>query len=75
MIIQKLFLSTQQGMGRIGICLLCLSLLFVSCGGKQTLANVAEEDSLCIDTVATLDDEMQPDTIAESDSLLVDSLF
>ena len=42
-----------------------LPLLLLSCNGKQTLADVAEEDSLCIDTVATLDDVMLSDTLAE----------
>lgn len=56
--------------------LVLLSLLFLSCDGKQTLANVAVEDSLCIDTVATLDDVMLTDTLAaEPDSLTVDSVF
>ena len=35
--------------GFLGVGLL---LLLLSCNGKQTLADVAEEDSLCIDTVA-----------------------
>ena len=56
--------------------LVLLSLLFLSCDGKQTLANVAVEDSLCIDTVATLDDVVLTDTLAaEPDSLTVDSVF
>ena len=50
-----------------------LILLFTSCNGKQTLADVAEEDSLCIDTVATLDDVMLTDTVAV-DSLAEDTL-
>ena len=61
------------------ICLMVLMgvcLVFLSCDGKQTLANVAVEDSLCIDTVATLDDVMLTDTLAaEPDSLTVDSVF
>jgi len=49
--------------------------LLSSCGGKQTLADVAEEDSLCIDTVATLDDVVSvPDTLV-TDSLFLDSLY
>ena len=53
---------------------LCLVLL--SCDGKQTLANVAVEDSLCIDTVASLDNVTLTDTLAaEPDSLAVDSVF
>ena len=52
---------------------MCMS--FGSCGGKQSLADVAVEDSLCIDTVASLDDVMAPDTIAETDSLTVDSVL
>lgn len=53
-----------------------LPLLLLSCNGKQTLADVAEEDSLCIDTVATLDDVMLSDTLAaEQDSLFLDSLY
>ena len=40
-------------------------LLLASCTGKPgSLANVAEEDSLFIDTVATLDEELVPDTVA-----------
>ena len=50
-----------------------LPLLLLSCNGKQTLADVAEEDSLCIDTVATLDDVMLSDTVAV-DSLAEDTL-
>jgi len=49
-------------------------LLLTSCDGRQTLANVAEEDSLCIDTVATLDDVAVADTVAVADSLIQDSL-
>ena len=53
-----------------------LLLLLLSCNGKQTLADVAEEDSLCIDTVATLDDVMLSDTLAaEQDSLFLVSLY
>ena len=53
-----------------------LPLLLLSCNGKQTLADVAKEDSLCIDTVATLDDVMLSDTLAaEQDSLFLDSLY
>ena len=60
--------------GFLGVGLLLLLLL--SCNGKQTLADVAEEDSLCIDTVATLDDVMLSDTLAaEQDSLFLDSLY
>ena len=52
-----------------------LPLLLLSCNGKQTLADVAEEDSLCIDTVATLDDVVSvPDTLV-TDSLFLDSLY
>lgn len=48
--------------------------LLVSCGNKaSSLADVAEEDSLFIDTVATLDEELAPDTLAV-DSLVEDSL-
>ena len=55
----------------MGVCL-----VFLSCEGNQTLANVAVEDSLCIDTVATLDDVVLTDTLAaEPDSLTVDSVF
>jgi hypothetical protein len=60
------------------ICLLVLvglCMTFFSCGGKQALADVAEEDSLCIDTVATLDDVFASDPIAEPDTLTVDTLF
>lgn len=56
--------------GFLGVGLL---LLLLSCNGKQTLADVAEEDSLCIDTVATLDDVMLSDTVAV-DSLAEDTL-
>ncbi len=56
--------------------LVLLFLLFSSCEGNQTLANVAVEDSLCIDTVATLDGVVLTDTLAaEPDSLTVDSVF
>jgi hypothetical protein len=54
----------------VGVCM-----SFGSCGGKQSLADVAVEDSLCIDTVASLDDVMAPDTIAETDSLTMDSVL
>ena len=48
--------------------------LLASCGNKaSSLADVAEEDSLFIDTVATLDEELPPDTLAV-DSLVEDSL-
>ena len=48
--------------------------LLASCGNKaSSLADVAEEDSLFIDTVATLDEELVPDTLAV-DSLVEDSL-
>lgn len=60
------------------ICLLVLvglCMTFFSCGGKQALADVAEEDSLCIDTVATLDDVFVPDTTAKPDTLMADTLF
>ncbi|MBO7099523.1 MAG: hypothetical protein IKQ51_12050 [Bacteroidaceae bacterium] len=57
-----------------GVALLGLGfLLFSSCEGNQTLANVAVEDSLCIDTVATLDDVVLTDTVAV-DSLAEDTL-
>lgn len=50
-------------------------LLFVSCGNQAgSLADVAEDDSLYIDTVATLDEVIAPDTIALPDSLMKDSL-
>lgn len=58
--------------GRVGVGLSVLFLL--SCTGKPSLAEVAEEDSLRIDTVATLDDMALPDTTACADSLIVDSL-
>ena len=48
--------------------------IFISCTGKPSLAEVAEEDSLRIDTVATLEDMALPDTTACADSLIVDSL-
>ena len=61
------------------ICLMVLTgvcVVFLSCDGKQTLANVAVEDSLCIDTVATLDGVVLTDTLAaEPDSLTVDTVF
>ena len=48
--------------------------LLASCGNKpSSLADVAEEDSLFIDTVATLDEELAPDTLV-LDSLALDSL-
>lgn len=49
-------------------------LFLLSCTGKPSLAEVAEEDSLRIDTVATLEDMALPDTTACADSLIVDSL-
>ena len=56
--------------------LMGLCLVLLSCDGKQTLANVAVEDSLCIDTVASLDNVTLTDTLAaEPDSLAVDSVF
>ena len=52
--------------------LLLVGLLLASCGGKQTLADVAMEDSLCIDTVAALDDVvLAPDTLAEDTLSLI----
>lgn len=48
--------------------------IFISCGGKPTLADVAEDDSLCIDTVATLEEVAVPDTVAPADSVEADSL-
>ena len=56
---------------RMGVGLLLL--LFISCTSKPVPGYVAEEDSLCIDTVASLDEVMQPDTIVV-DSLAGDSL-
>jgi len=54
--------------------LAAIVLSFISCGNKaSSLADVAEEDSLFIDTVATLDEELAPDTLAV-DSLVEDSL-
>ena len=51
-----------------------LGLVFLlSCTGRPTLSDVAEEDSLFIDTVATLDEELAPDTLSQ-DSLVLDSL-
>lgn len=50
------------------------SFIFISCGGKPTLADVAEDDSLCIDTVATLEEVAVPDTVAPADSVEADSL-
>lgn len=55
---------------------LTLALPLLSCTdgkiGKENM--VAEEDSLCIDTIASLDDVTVPDTL-EADSLDLDSLF
>ena len=48
--------------------------ILISCGGKPTLADVAEDDSLCIDTVATLEEVAVPDTVAPADSVEADSL-
>ena len=48
--------------------------IFISCGGKPSLADVAEDDSLCIDTVATLEEVAVPDTVAPADSVEADSL-
>ena len=61
--------SLCEGLG-VGL----LLLLMASCTGKPgSLADVAEEDSLFIDTVATLDEELAPDTLV-LDSLALDSL-
>ena len=49
-------------------------LSFFSCSSKPAPGLVAEEDSLFIDTVATLDDVMEPDTVAVADSLAEDSI-
>jgi len=54
--------------------LMGLCMTFASCGGKMTLADVAKEDSLCIDTVASLDDVIMTDTVAEADTLTMDTL-
>ena len=65
--------SSWEGVG-VGLLLLLLLLLMASCTGKpSSLADVAEEDSLFIDTVATLDEELAPDTLV-LDSLALDSL-
>ena len=49
--------------------------IFISCScNSGSLADVAEEDSLCIDTVATLDEVAVPDTLAPADSVTADSL-
>ena len=65
--------SLREGLG-VGLLLLLLLLLMASCTGKpSSLADVAEEDSLFIDTVATLDEELAPDTLV-LDSLALDSL-
>ena len=49
-------------------------LFFSSCGNKAgSLADVAEEDSLFIDTIASLEEEIAPDTLLQ-DSLAQDSL-
>lgn len=49
--------------------------IFISCSGNPgSLADVAEDDSLCIDTVATLEEVEVPDTTARADSLAADSL-
>lgn len=63
----------ERGMCRLAV-LFFLPFLFFSCDGNQTLADVSEEDSLCIDTVATLDDVELADTIAVTDSLMQDTL-
>ena len=70
MIMKNISLSALQGRARLSGMLLCM-LLLVSCGGS-TVANTAEEDSLCIDTVATLDEV--PDTVTIVDTLTVDSV-
>ena len=60
--------SFREGLG-VGF------LLLASCTGNPgSLADVAEDDSLFIDTVATLDEQMAPDTITLPDSLTKDSL-
>ena len=55
---------------------IALALPLLSCTGGNMSGDgvVAEEDSLCIDTVASLDDVTVPDTL-EADSLALDSLF
>lgn len=54
---------------------LTLALPLLSCTegkvGKENM--VAEEDSLCIDTVASLDEGAMPDTLVV-DTLVIDSL-
>ena len=72
--------SSWEGLGVGFLPSLCeglgvgLLLLMASCTGKpSSLADVAEEDSLFIDTVATLDEELAPDTLV-LDSLAQDSL-
>ena len=51
------------------------SFIFISCSfNSGSLADVAEDDSLCIDTVATLDEVEVPDTVARTDSVAADSL-
>ena len=56
------------------LALAALLLSFYSCEGNQTLADVSEEDSLCIDTVATWDDVVLADTVVVTDSLMQDTL-
>lgn len=52
-----------------------LFFIFISCTGNPgSLADVAKDDSLCIDTVATLDEVEVPDTTARTDSVAADSL-
>ena len=71
--------SSWEGLGVGFLPSLCVGLgvgllLMASCTGKpSSLADVAEEDSLFIDTVATLDEELAPDTLV-LDSLAQDSL-
>ena len=66
-IIRSIFLPSLGGLVWV--------FFFASCTCKTgSLADVAEDDSLYIDTVATLDEVIAPDTIALPDSLMKDSL-
>lgn len=61
--------------GGVGLLLVGLGwvFLFTSCANKSTsLANVAEEDSLFIDTVATLDEKLPTDTVAIDSTIVTD---
>ncbi|MBO7067144.1 MAG: hypothetical protein J6W52_00450 [Bacteroidaceae bacterium] len=59
----------ERGWIRWGWCA-CFLIFLSSCGDGRPISEiVAEEDSLCIDTVATLDEVPVPETETGADSL------